>query len=70
MKIDFISKIVFPSDFRNFSKVTGLQKEEKSDLKGISFISYYPSNLNPLIKIVVVYGIMDYREDIAPDANY
>lgn len=67
--MEFVSKRVFPSDFGGFGKVAGLQKEEKGGLKGISFISRCPPDLNPLTRIVAVCGITDYREDAAPDAD-
>lgn len=52
---------IFPSKFGGFGKVEGLPKEEKRWLKGISFTSRSPPNLNPSMRIFAVSGITDHQ---------
>lgn len=65
----FVSKKLFPSDFESFGKVAGLQKGEKDDWKGITFVSCCLLNLNSIIRIFAIYDITNYQQDVVPDTS-
>lgn len=60
---------VYPAEFGGYGKKAGLPAEDIGGLKDVSFVSRYPTDLSPSVRILAICGITDHRNDAAPDRN-